>query len=148
MSHLKSVHWLAPTTIILALLFGISLALGHHIFYARLDQKSVPIGFYAFAGKQLPEQQFNTSVGIALAFLVKTFLSIALSTIYVQFFWRSIKDTKQRPTITELDWAYSGVQNILNLFNLKIGWKYPILVFIAIIFWFVASYHCYSKRFD
>ena len=141
MSHLKAVHWLAPTTIILALLAGISLALGHHIFYAKLDRKSVPIGFYAFAGKQLPEQQFNTSVGIALAFLVKTFLSIALSAIYVQLFWRSIKSAKQRPTITELDWAYSGIENIVNLFHLMIGWNYPFLVFIALIFWYVSPCH-------
>ena len=142
MSHLKAVHWLAPTTIILALLMGILLALGHDIFYAELHGKAVPVGYYPLVGKQLPEQQFNTSVGIALAFLVKMFLSIALSTIYVQFFWRSIKDTKKRPTITELDWAYSGIENVLNLFNLKVGWKYPFLVSIALIFWYVAPSHC------
>ena len=142
MSHLKMVHWLAPTTIILALLIGVLLALGHHIFYARLDRKSVPTGSYTFAEKHLPRQQFNTFVGVALAYLVKTFLSLALSTIYIQFFWRSIKDTKQRPTITELDWAYSGIENILNLFNLKIAWKYPLLASIALIFWYVSPRHC------
>lgn len=142
MSHLKAVHWLAPTTIILALLLGILFVLGHHVFYAKLENQSVPTGNYTLAGKQLPKQQFNTFVGIALAFLVKTFLSIALSTIYVQFFWRSIKDAKQRPTVTELDWAYSGTQNILNLLNLKIGWKYPFLVLLALIFWYVSPYHC------
>ena len=142
MSHLKAIHCLAPTTIILALLIGILLVSGHHVFYAKLDSKSVPTGTYALARKQLPKQQLNTFVGIELAFLVKTFFSIALSTIYVQFFWKSFNVAKQRPTVTELDSAYSGTQNLFNLLNLKIVWRYPFLVLLALVFWYVPPCHC------
>lgn len=120
---------------VFALLAGFLLALGHHFFYVSLDRNSVPTGSYPFAGKMLPKQQFNTSVGIALAFFVRTFLAFAVSTAYVQIFWRSTMNAKQYPTLAELDWANAGLANIFGLFNLRLGWKYPFLVLLAVIFW-------------
>ena len=131
----KTIHWLAPTTMGFALLVGFSLALAHHLFYASLDRKLVPTGSYPFAGKKLPKQQFNTSVGIALAFLVRTFLAIAMSTAYVQIFWRSTMKAKQPPTLAELDWANTVLSNVFSLFNLKLARNYPSLVLLALIFW-------------
>lgn len=120
---------------VFALLAGILLALSHHLFYASLNRKFVPTGFYPFAGKNLPKQQFNASVGIALAFLVRTFVAVVVSTAYVQIFWRSTMNAKQYPTFAELDWANAGLANVFSLFNLKLGWKYPFLVLLAVIFW-------------
>ncbi|KAF4626926.1 hypothetical protein G7Y89_g11231 [Cudoniella acicularis] len=122
---------------VLALLGGFLLSLGHHLFYASLDRKSVPTGSYPFAGKTLPKQQFNIFVGTALAFFVRTFLAVAVSTAYVQIFWRSTKNAKQSPTLAELDWAKAGLANVFNLFNLKRASKYPLLVLLAVIFWCV-----------
>ena len=135
MTRLRSVHWLAPTIIIFALLTGLLLALGHHLFHASLDRKPVQTRFYSLAGKQLSKQQFNTSIGIALAFLVRTFLAAVVSTAYVQIFWMDTKDAKQSPTLVELDWANDGLDNIFNIFNLKLGWKHPLLLLLAVIFW-------------
>lgn len=131
----RSVHWLAPTTIVLALVVGFLLALGHHFFYFSLDGEPVSTESYHLAGKTLPKQQFNTSVGIGFALLVRTFLSIAVSTAYVQLFWRSIRTAKQSPRLAELDWASSGVNNILGIVNFKFWWKYSALVALAIVFW-------------
>ena len=59
MTRLKGIHWLAPTTMILALLGGSLLALSHHLFYASLDRKAVQTGSYHFARTNLAKQQFN-----------------------------------------------------------------------------------------
>ena len=137
MPHLepRSVHWLAPTTIILALVVGFFFALGHHFFYVGLDGGPVSTESYHLAGKTLPKQQFNTSVGILFALLVRTFLSIAVSTAYVQLFWRYIRTAKQSPRLAELDWASSSVNNVLRIFNFKFWSKYSALVALAMVFW-------------
>lgn len=120
---------------ILALLGGSLLALGHHLFYANLDHKAVQTGSYHFAGKKLSKQQVNTAVGTAFAFLVKVFLGFAVSAAYIQIFWRSTKNAKEYPTLTDLDWAKAALANIFSLFNLKIWWRYPLLLLLAAIFW-------------
>jgi hypothetical protein len=135
MSCLRNVHWLAPTTMVVTLFSGILLALGHHLFFKSLDHEPVPAGSYAFAGKELPKQQFNTAVGTAFALLVRISLAVAMSTAYVQIFWRSMKNRKQPPTLAELDSAKAGLEDISSLFNMKVVHKYPLLALIAVIFW-------------
>ncbi|KAL9632579.1 MAG: hypothetical protein Q9204_003730 [Flavoplaca sp. TL-2023a] len=137
MPHLgpSNVHWLAPTTIVLALVTGFILTLGHHFFYYSLDGEPVSTESYRFVGKTIPKQQFNTSVGILFALLVRTLLSIAVSTAYVQLFWRGLRTAKQPPRLAELDWASSGVNNVLRLFNFKYWRKFSGLVALAMVFW-------------
>ena len=134
-SRVRNVHWLAPTTIAAALAVGFFLSLGHHFFYVGLDGRSVSTESYHIAGKTLPVQQINTSVGIVFALLVRIFLSIAVSTAYVQLFWRSMRTAEQSPRLAELDWASSGMNNVIRAFTFKFWWKYPALVALAIIFW-------------
>lgn len=96
------------------------LVLGHHFFYASLNRKAESTGSYPFAEKSLTKQQFNIPVGIVFAFLVKTFLTIAISTAYVRIFWKSTMSTKQYSTPAELDWANASLANIFNLVNPKL----------------------------
>ena len=145
MPRLRNVHWLAPTTMMLALLSGILLIFGHHVFYKGLDHKPVPVGSYAFAGREIPKQQFNIAVGTTFAMFVRISLAIAVSTAYVQIFWWSIKNTKQSPTLSELDWAKAGLDNISGLFNINLIYKYPLLGFLAVIFWYAAIYYNVQK---
>jgi hypothetical protein len=135
MSSLQNIHWLAPTSMVLAWAVGALLAAGHHLFYADLDQTPVSTAAYHFAGKKLPKQQFNTAVGTAFAFLVRTFLGVAVSTAYIQIFWRSIKKVKQYPTLEEVDWVHSALENVFSLFNVKLWCKYPLCLLLALIFW-------------
>ncbi|KAK5740520.1 hypothetical protein LTR17_004557 [Elasticomyces elasticus] len=139
MTRLTGIHWLAPTVMLASFTCGALLAVGHHIFYASLRGKPIPTEPYRpFRGASFPRQQFNTSVGTAFAFFIRIFLSIAAGTAYTQIFWRSFKGVKkQSPTLAELDWASAGLQNVFGVFNLKHGRGYPMLVFMAIIFWCV-----------
>ena len=133
----SSIHWLALTTIVFALVVGFLFALGHHVFYVSLDRETVSTESFHLAGTRLPKQEFNSAVGIAFALLVRTFFTIAISTAYVQIFWRNIRTTKKSPTLTELDWASSCMNNILKICNVKFWRKHFTLVALAIIFWCV-----------
>ena len=121
-----------------ALLAGFGLALGHHFFYASLEHEPVPTGSYFMAGRNLTKQQFNNLAGIAFTFLVKIFLTTAMSTAYVQILWRSITNASRHRTLAELDWANASLTNIFQLFNLGFGWKDPFLVLLALLFWYVS----------
>ena len=55
-------------------------------------------------------------------------------------------NAKQYRTLAELDWASAGLANVFNLFNLKLAWKYPLLVLLAVIFWFVSTYRTCRKN--
>jgi hypothetical protein len=126
---------------VFALLGGCCLALGHHFFYASLSGQVVPTRSYSFAGTKLHMQQFNTSVGTAFAFLIKSLLAVAISIAYIQLFWCTVKRMKQRPLLGELDWATAGVSNVFSLLHFKFWWKYPLLAVLALIFWYVPWHH-------
>jgi hypothetical protein len=144
----RRVHWLVPTTMVGSCLAGLLLALGHHLFYSSLNSQVVPTASYHLIGHSLSIQQVNTSIGTAFAFLVRTFLALAISAAYVQVFWRSLRNTggKRPSTLNELDWAHAGLSNIFGLFNFRFGSKYPLLVCLAAVFWYVPiciDVHCY-----
>ena len=122
---------------VFAFLGGCCLAIGHHFFYASLKGEIVPTGSYSFAGTKLHKQQFNTSVGTAFAFLIKTLLAVAISIAYVQLFWCIVKKMKQKLPLGELDWADAGLSNVFSLLYPKLWWKYPLLAVLALIFWYV-----------
>lgn len=81
MAHL---HWLMPSLMVGSLLAGISFAIGHHIFYSKLKDQTVRGDGYKIIGTQLSDQQFNTAVGTAFAFLVRTCLVLATTAAYAQ----------------------------------------------------------------
>lgn len=110
-------------------------ALGHHVFYASLNGQSVPTGSYSFIGATLQKQQFNTSVGTALAFLNKTLLGVAISVAYVQLFWLTSLRAKRNPRLGDVDWAAAGLDNVFSLVYFNLWLKWPILALLALIFW-------------
>ena len=72
-------HWKAPTTMLATFAIGVAFAIGHHFFYQSLD--GTPLDSATF------DQQINTAVGTAFAFLVCSFLSVAIGVAFVQVLW-------------------------------------------------------------
>ena len=136
MSRFKGIHWQSPTVMLLSLLGGFWLILGHHLFYASLDRKAVSTESYSIAGRNLSQQQLNISVGTTFALLVRICLAVAVSTAYVQLFWRGTR-TAEPPTLAELDLANAGLDNILSFCNPKFWWRYPVLVVLGLVFWLI-----------
>ena len=137
MSRPRGGHWRIPVLAISTFIGGCSLALGHHLFYSSLHKEPVPNGNIEFAGRTLSKQQFNILVGTSFAFLVKVFLCFAVSVAYVQAFWKDLKSNKSAPSLRDLDWASSGLENIFWLFHFRQARRHLTLVILALVFWCV-----------
>lgn len=127
------IHWAAPATMVLALLFGALLALGHHLFYASLQGSPTPTGTLDITWSNVSVQQLNTAIGTAFAFLVKAFLVVAVSVAYFQTFWRAAAISKKGPTLANLDTTFSILGNALGFFQVHVWWRHPLLLLLALI---------------
>jgi hypothetical protein len=97
-----------------------------------------PTGRYnTFAGNQISKQELNTAVGTAFAFLVKAMFALAVSTAYVQAFWHSAKASKKGQALSTLDTTFSILGNVLGFAKVHVWVRYPLLLFLAIIAWYV-----------
>lgn len=127
----------APAFMVLSLFTGILLAIGHHLFYSSLDGTQVHSGVYRIAGTNVSPQQYNIAVGTTFAFLVKASLTLAVSIAYTQAFWRAAKASEKGRQLSTLDTLYSALDNALAFFQVHIWIKFPLLLLIAIIVWYV-----------
>jgi hypothetical protein len=125
----NEIHWKAYTTMLVSLLLGMLLSLGHHLFYHHLDGKPVPN--HAIHG--ILRQQWNLAIGTLFAFLVKAVLAVAVTTAYAQILWRAIKH--QPMQLTKIDTIFDATTNIWAFFRFAIWWKYPLLFLLALTIW-------------
>jgi hypothetical protein len=136
MLHDRDIYWLAPVSMLAALLAGIAFAAGHHAFYNYLNDREVPSGDYSM---NVSKQQTNAALGTAFAFAVKTCLVLAVSTAYVQIFWKHLtaRSTGQPLTLKNVDKSYSALRNALLLVDIP-GWRsFPLLFTMALTAWLV-----------
>jgi uncharacterized membrane protein AbrB (regulator of aidB expression) len=131
----SGIHWVAPATMLGALLAGITLALVHHAFFSTLAGAKAPSSEHSILGMQVSSQQLNSSIGTAFAFLVNACLTLAVSTAYVQLFWRAAKNNETSKTIGQLDTISSGLSNVFSFWDVLTWRKYPILLLTAILSW-------------
>lgn len=130
--------WLSsPVLMIGSLVAGVFLALGHHLFYASLAGTDAPTGAYRIAGSVIPKQQFNTAVGTAFAFLVKAALTVAVWIAYTQLYWRSAKTARNGQRLSTMDTTYSVMTNVFEFARVQVWVKYPFMLFLAIVAWYV-----------
>jgi len=136
MAIFSGVHWLAPTVMLLALLSGTLLALGHHLFYQSLAGRPAPNGAYSIAGTNVSRQQFNTAVGTAFAFLVKALLALAVGLAYTQAFWRAAQVAEGGIGLAGLDTLHSILSDIVGFLKVHVWWRHPGLLLLAFIAWY------------
>ena len=129
------IPWQAPTTIVLSLMTGVLLAIGHHLFYASLHGQQARSDGYKILGSNVSPQQLNIAIGTAIAYLVKTFLVLALSTAYLQLLWRALLRAARGSTLGDLDTAFSGLSNIISLSKVWVWWRLPLLFALALVAW-------------
>jgi hypothetical protein len=125
------IHWKTCTMMLASLFPGILLALGHHLFYNRL--KGQLVGATEPILRGVTQQQLNIAIGTSFAFLVKTFLVVAVSIAYTQIMWKAIK--KQAATLTTIDTVFHAVSSIWSLLQYSVWWKYPLLLLLACAVW-------------
>lgn len=132
------IDWLAPTTIVLSLLLGAAVAIGHHVFYLSLNGMVVEDGDFHVLGSSVSRQQLNIAGGTALAYVVKAALTTAVSTAYIQLFWRNlVRTTTQAPTLSVVDSLFAVFSNGFMLGKVWVWWRYPLLFCLAATAWYV-----------
>ena len=133
----RHIHWLAPTSMLAALTAAILFALGHHLFYQKLNGTETPTDDLRFASLSYSKQQMNIQVGTAFAFLVKASLAVSVSIAYTQVFWRAFSDSRhgKPPTLSNIDTAFSALSSVLALLKFRIWLRHPVLLLLATLTW-------------
>lgn len=139
MAGATRIHWMAPATMVGAVTAGMLFAMGHHLFYASLAESKAPNKSYSIMGADVSRQQLNTAVGTAFGFLVKSFLTIAVSIAFVQALWRVIRVSKEGSTLASLDGAFSLLSNLHGLCRPTAWAEFRLPLLLAIIAWFVSD---------
>ncbi|KAF2093384.1 hypothetical protein NA57DRAFT_81312 [Rhizodiscina lignyota] len=121
------VHWQAPVMMVCSLLAGIGFAIGHHFFYQSLHH--VPTSDATF------EQQVNTAIGTAFAFIVRMFFVLSISMAYWQLFWHDVKAKATQLSI--IDSVSSILDNIFEFMSIRTLRKFPLLVLVAALVWLI-----------
>ncbi|GAB7344240.1 hypothetical protein MBLNU457_2124t1 [Dothideomycetes sp. NU457] len=129
----SSISWLVIATVSIAYLAGLLAAVGHHLFYQSLAGTLAPdtSDQYKVLNFHVTRQELNIVGGTALAFLVKSALSTAISTAYVQLLWKTLMHSTQRTTLSMVDTTFSA--STLSLIKVWTWWRYPLLFGLAAI---------------
>lgn len=115
------VHWLKPTLMIGWLLLGAAVALGHHLYFLRVDGRVV---------QSKDEQEWYSRIGTGLAFLTKTLLTAASTIAYVQLLWRTLRT--EAVSIGGVDALFGATTNAWNLLIWRRG---PLPAVVAAVLW-------------
>lgn len=127
-----NIHWLAPASMLGAWIAGALFAAGHHLFYQYLDGKPASAAGFYLMGSSISDQEVNTAIGTAFAYVVKAFLVFAMSTAFVQVFWKEAMARNAAPrTLAKLDATFSAFYNVHALFNVPVWFRFPVLLALA-----------------
>jgi len=122
----RSIYFKTPTLMLASLLIGTILAIGQHLFFKSLDGHPVP-------GTR--RQSWNHDFGLAFTFLVKTFLSAAISIACVQNIWWLLRS---RPAPLEtVDSLYGVLGSALKLADFRVWLFGPSVAILACGVWYV-----------
>ena len=137
MAKTTSIYWFTPVCMVGGLFFGVLFAIGHHLFYHSLAGTNASNGAYSVLGYGVSKQQTNTSIGTAFGFIVKASLVFAVSTVYVQFFWRAVRTSSSKAGVrlSYMDATFAGLDDVLAFLDVKTWLRSPMLLLLAAVTW-------------
>jgi hypothetical protein len=130
-SKLGRIHWRAPATIMLAFVAALCFAIGHHVFYKKLDGRSIDPSDRMF------DQQINGAIGTGFAFLFRASLAIAIGGVYWQVFWGTATRERDALTVASLDSLTGLLSSIFNFFDHRTLLGHPDLAALALLAWLI-----------
>ena len=120
-----SIHFKAPVLMIASMLIGTFLALGLHLFFKSLDGQVVP---------SKNQQAWNGRYAVAITFLVKTFLSSAISVACVQNIWWLLRSRTAK--LGTIDSLFGILGNgLLSLVDPRVWFFGPTVCILAVGVW-------------
>jgi hypothetical protein len=131
----QGLHWTAPTTMVVCLVFGTLMALGHHLFYRSLVGQPASTIAADMLGFSISNQQVNLAIGSIFALLSKTGCLVAISVAFSQGFWHAALHNRKRLTLSHLDSMFYAFDSILTFTQVGLWVKHPVLFLMLIIAW-------------
>lgn len=125
----RHIHWRSPTIISVAFFAALAFAVGHHEFYANLDNKVVDTDDRLFS------QQVNIAIGNAFALLFRAALVIALATVYWQIFWTALLRQRKAVAISHIDALAGALTSLFDLLHLRALLRQKTLLALAVLTW-------------
>ncbi|KAF2873299.1 hypothetical protein BDV95DRAFT_516925 [Massariosphaeria phaeospora] len=117
------IHWATPLTMIALLLLGAAGAVGHHVFYRRLD------------GQEAKHQLEMIRWGTALAFFVKSTMVGSVVMSYRQRVWYTVR--KRALTIKAIDGFFSATEDFTQFWNWEMIRNGKLAAFMALCGWLI-----------
>jgi hypothetical protein len=108
---------------------ALAFAVGHHEFYANLDNKVVDTDDRLFS------QQVNIAIGNAFALLFRAALVIALATVYWQIFWTALLRQRKAVAISHIDALAGALTSLFDLLHLRALLRQKTLLALAVLTW-------------
>lgn len=122
------VQWGVPISkqiqMIACVLLGILLALGHHLFFSSLNTTAVG---------STSRQQWAIAFGTAFAFLIASFLGLAVSSAYTQFIWAYLR--KNTLSLSGIDKIFSLTSDLTGFLSLELMKRAKLVMLFAILSW-------------
>lgn len=106
------------------LTLGTVTAVGHHIFATQVNEDAV---------QNSQQQEWYSSIVIALAFLTRAFLTASAGLAYTQLLWHMLKS--KTFTLAGVDASFSIVKDLWSFFNWELWSNGLCLVVMAIVVW-------------
>lgn len=126
-------HWRTPMEMFGSLLAGIAFAIGHDQFYRRLHGTFVDGGDGLDWNRSPIPQEWVIRIATAFAFLVKTFLVIAVCIAYSQRMWYNLNRDEFR--IQQIDSLTSVLVDIFSFRRLSLWGRVPLLALMGAVAW-------------
>jgi hypothetical protein len=143
----RSIHWPSPLCMVALSIVGVFSSVEHHIYYHSLDGQIVgnvndqqnALRFVQPSLK-ISEKRSHRHViteayrlGTTFAFVTHLCLATSVGYSYIQWLWRSLKETGL--TISGLDAAFAARTNILSLLNSDLLRELKVASLLVLISW-------------
>ncbi|KAK5310170.1 hypothetical protein LTR70_009672 [Exophiala xenobiotica] len=107
---------------LVTLVAGVFIAVGHHLFYSRLDGQPVDTQI---------SQTWVNRIGTGLAFVVKLFFVAAVGIAYTQYQWRTI--SRKPWKIKQIDSLTGVLNNAWYFYDVSLWTRVPVLTVMAVV---------------
>lgn len=111
---IADIHWLIPISAVLCFTIGVALAIGHYAYLRALDEETVS------------NQVWIGRYSLAMAFLVRAFLSAAITTAFTQRVWHSLQRSKNGMSMFGIDALFSADYSPIHLVSWDM-WRHALI---------------------
>jgi hypothetical protein len=124
----SGVHWVQPTLMIAYLVFGLSTAVCHHMFYFSLHHRAI---------YEDGRQQWPIRIGSGLTFLTIAVFNMTVGAAYTQHVWTELRSKSY--SLSGIDQLFALTTDATGLFSKEILSRARSAAALALIIWYACN---------